>query len=76
MITNVPGPLAPLSLAGSTVRELLFWVPCTGRLPLGVSILSYAGKVRLGVAGDASVLGGDAGIDRFTRALDDQLRDL
>ena len=73
VITNVPGPVAPLTLAGTTVSDLLFWVPCTGRLALGVSILSYAGRVRLGVAGDLRVLGGPAGVDRFTAALDREL---
>ena len=76
VITNVPGPVAPLTLAGSRVSDLLFWVPCTGRLALGVSILSYAGRVRLGVAGDLAVLGGHDGVDAFTRALDEGLHAL
>jgi hypothetical protein len=38
------------------VRELMFWVPQSGRLGLGVSILSYAGQVRLGVATDVGLV--------------------
>jgi diacylglycerol O-acyltransferase / wax synthase len=70
IISNVPGPLGPLRIAGVRVRDALFWVPCSGRLALGVSILSYAGQVRLGVRADTAVLGGEEGVDRFTAALD------
>jgi WS/DGAT/MGAT family acyltransferase len=73
IITNVPGPVRELTIAGTRVRDLLFWVPCSGRLALGVSILSYAGRVRLGVAADTGVLGGEEGVDRFLAALDEQL---
>ena len=55
------------------MRDLLFWVPCSGQLALGVSILSYAGRVRLGIAADDAVLGGAEGVDRFPAALDDEL---
>jgi diacylglycerol O-acyltransferase len=38
------------------VRELMFWVPQSGRLGLGVSIISYAGQVWLGVATDVGLI--------------------
>ena len=76
IISNVPGPLAALRIAGVRVRDALFWVPCSGRLALGVSILSYAGQVRLGVRADTGVLGGEEGVDRFTACLDEALRAL
>ena len=76
IISNVPGPLAPLRIAGVRVRDALFWVPCSGQLALGVSILSYAGEVRLGVRADTAVLGGEEGVDRFTAALEVALRAL
>lgn len=52
VMTNVPGPRQPLYLSGRRIRDMLFWVPQSGRLGLGISILSYAGSVRLGVATD------------------------
>ncbi|GAA4912871.1 WS/DGAT/MGAT family acyltransferase [Actinomycetospora succinea] len=73
IISNVPGPVAPLRIAGTRVRDALFWVPCSGHLALGVSILSYAGRVRLGVRADTGILGGEDGVDRFVAALDEQL---
>jgi WS/DGAT/MGAT family acyltransferase len=47
--TNVPGPHMPLYLAGCTVRDMMFWVPQTGSIGLGISILSYNGKVHFGL---------------------------
>lgn len=56
VMTNVPGPREELYLAGRTIREIFFWVPQSGRLGLGISIISYAGHVRLGIASDAGLV--------------------
>jgi WS/DGAT/MGAT family acyltransferase len=64
--TNVPGPQQPLFMAGVEVRELMFWVPQTGSIGLGLSILSYNGKVYFGVIGDGlRVRDPDAIVRRF-----------
>ncbi len=44
VMTNVPGPTQPLTVAGSRLRQMLFWVPQSGDIGMGVSILSYAGR--------------------------------
>ena len=51
--TNVPGPQMPLYLAGTRISELMFWVPQSGSLGLGLSILSYQGRVHFGLIADA-----------------------
>jgi len=56
VVTNVPGPRQHLEVAGRRVEDLVFWVPHPSSLGLGVSILSYAGEVRLGVRADVAVL--------------------
>ncbi len=56
VMTNVPGPPVPLYLAGSKLTGIMFWVPQAGRVGLGISIISYAGKVWLGVATDAGLV--------------------
>jgi WS/DGAT/MGAT family acyltransferase len=56
IMTNVVGPGEPRYLAGAPLEALLFWVPKTGALALGVSILSYAGQVRLGVITDRGLV--------------------
>ena len=56
VITNVPGPKETLYFAGAPIRRLMFWVPQPAGLAVGVSIISYAGQVTLGLACDASVI--------------------
>ena len=56
VMTNVPGPNRTLYLAGRAIRDIFFWVPQSGRVGLGVSILSYDGTVRLGVGTDAGLV--------------------
>lgn len=55
VMTNVPGPAEPLRIAGSKLRQVLFWVPQSGDIGMGVSILSYAGKVQFGLITDAAL---------------------
>ena len=55
VMTNVPGPAEPLTVAGSVLRQSLFWVPQTGDVGMGVSIFSYAGKVQFGLITDAAL---------------------
>jgi WS/DGAT/MGAT family acyltransferase len=52
VMTNVPGPREPLSLAGQKLSRMMFWVPQSSDIGLGVSILSYAGGVQFGVIAD------------------------
>ncbi|RYZ72849.1 MAG: wax ester/triacylglycerol synthase family O-acyltransferase, partial [Lysobacteraceae bacterium] len=47
--TNVPGPQQPLFLGGSRLREMMFWVPQTGSIGLGISIMSYNNRVHFGL---------------------------
>jgi diacylglycerol O-acyltransferase / wax synthase len=56
VMTNVPGPPIPLYLAGKKIEQIMFWVPQAGRVALGISILSYANKVFLGVNTDAGLV--------------------
>ena len=55
VVSNVPGPREPLAMAGQAIDSLMFWVPQSGRLGLGISVLSYGGRVKFGVAADASL---------------------
>jgi len=52
VMTNVPGPQQPLYLAGAPIDTLMFWVPQSGDIGMGVSIISYAGQVQFGVVTD------------------------
>jgi diacylglycerol O-acyltransferase / wax synthase len=52
VMTNVPGPGTPLKFCGSTLRQNMFWVPASGDIGVGVSILSYGGGVQFGLITD------------------------
>lgn len=52
VLTNVPGPQAPLYMAGAKIREMMFWVPQTGSVGMGISIISYNGQVFTGLITD------------------------
>ena len=69
--TNVPGPQQPLYMAGCTLRDIMFWVPQTGSIGLGLSILSYRGKVHFGLIADARLIPDpDAVVRRFGEEFD------
>jgi diacylglycerol O-acyltransferase / wax synthase len=55
VMTNVPGPAVPLKFCGSTLRQNMFWVPASGNIGVGVSILSYGGGVQFGLITDAGL---------------------
>ena len=56
VMTNVPGPRQPLYFAGRKISNIMFWVPRSGSIGLGISILSYDGKVTVGIAADEGLM--------------------
>ncbi len=56
VMTNVPGPQTPLHIAGSEIKQVLFWVPQTGTIGMGVSILSFNGRVQFGLITDRAIV--------------------
>ncbi|MBL8520858.1 MAG: wax ester/triacylglycerol synthase family O-acyltransferase [Betaproteobacteria bacterium] len=56
VMTNVPGPQKPLFFAGREIDEIDFWVPQSGGIGMGVSILTYNGKVQFGLITDAGLV--------------------
>jgi WS/DGAT/MGAT family acyltransferase len=56
VMTNVRGPTEQLYLAGNRIKNIMFWVPQSGRLGMGISIMSYCGQVTLGVITDTGLV--------------------
>ena len=54
--TNVPGPQLPLYFAGNRIAEMMFWVPQTGSIGMGISIMSYDGAVHFGLIVDSKLV--------------------
>jgi diacylglycerol O-acyltransferase / wax synthase len=57
MVSNIRGPVCPLHLDGVAIRDLIVCAPSPGRIALGITFMSYGGRVRMAVAADASVVG-------------------
>jgi WS/DGAT/MGAT family acyltransferase len=56
VMTNVIGPDRPVYFCGRRVGTVMFWVPQSGRMGVGVSILSYDGRVVVGVSTDRGLV--------------------
>ena len=56
VLTNVPGPSVPLSLAGTKLAGVVFWVPAAGTIGIGISIFSYSGGVIVGLQVDPGLV--------------------
>jgi len=73
VVTNVPGPQHPLYLAGAKLREIVFWVPQSGAIGLGISALSYDDGVQFGIIADKNIVEEPEDIARRFRSQFDQL---
>ncbi len=72
VVTNLPGPRKRLFLGKAQLESVMYWVPQSGRLALGISVLSYAGGVRMGVASDSAVIPNpELIVDQYDRAWDE-----
>ena len=55
VVTNVPGPQRPLYMADAKLREIVFWVPQSGAIGLGISVFSYDDGVQFGIVTDKNI---------------------
>jgi diacylglycerol O-acyltransferase len=53
--TNVPGPRRRLSFLGRDVEQMLPYVPVADRVPIGVAMFSYDGRLTFGLTADRQV---------------------
>lgn len=72
-VSNVPGPRAPITLAGTPVTGIIGWVPGAGEVALGVSMFSYCDTVLIGLLADQTVI---PDLTRLQHLMDASLRDL
>ena len=56
VVSNMPGASRARYLGGCRITDQMFWVPQAGNIGLGVSYVSYAGSVRVGIVADEAVL--------------------
>jgi diacylglycerol O-acyltransferase len=70
VVSSVRGPSTALRVGGASLRDVIVWAPPPGQVPLSVTLMSYAGRIRIGVLADAHVVGDPAPI---VRALESDL---
>ncbi|MGV1080498.1 MAG: WS/DGAT domain-containing protein [Candidatus Nanopelagicales bacterium] len=73
VLTNVPGPRTPMSLAGTRVDGILGWAPCSGDQPMTVCIFSYNGRVTVGFGTDKALV---PDVMRLTELFDEEFRSM
>lgn len=71
--TNVPGPSQAQYLAGRRVLELVPYVPTAQRIRASAAMVSYAGRLTVGITGDAEAL---PDVDRLIVATGREFSDL
>jgi diacylglycerol O-acyltransferase / wax synthase len=73
VVSNAPGPPAPLYLAGARLLELFPTMPTMGNLTLVVAVVSYAGQLNLTAVADRD---GCPDLEVFTQGVRSALDDL
>ena len=73
VVTNVPGPQAPMYMFGSEMTECYPHVPLTDRLGLGIALMSYNGKLCWGFNADYDLV---PDLRDFVAAIDASFREL
>lgn len=56
VVSNVPGPRQQISMGNNHLKHVMFWVPQAYSVSMGISLLSYAGQILLGVTTDTSLV--------------------
>ena len=56
VVSNLPGPQSVTYVNGYRIGHLTFWLPNRGTTGIGLSILSYGGKLHLGLIADRAVI--------------------
>jgi hypothetical protein len=73
VVTNVPGPQAPMYMLGAEMTECYPHVPLTDRLGLGIALMSYNGKLCWGFNGDYDLV---PDLREFVAAIEASFRQL
>jgi len=73
VVTNVPGPQFPLYLLGKRMLHCFPQVPLAAHQSLGIALLSYDGKVGVGLLGDAEAA---RDLPELAKAMDASLEEL
>ncbi|XP_053606696.1 uncharacterized protein LOC128673107 [Plodia interpunctella] len=72
-LSNMPGPDV-LSICGSTLKKMVFFLPLKGISGVGVSAFCYGGVLRLAVSADAALVSKADDLDYILQGMVDEIR--
>lgn len=55
-ISNLPGPQQMPRIQGRELKNLCFFIPNLGTTAVGITLLTYGGKLQLGILADRAVI--------------------
>lgn len=55
-ISNLPGPQQKPCIHGYELKNLSFWIPNIGQTAVGLTLLTYGGRMQLGILADRAVI--------------------
>lgn len=55
-ISNLPGPQQKPCINGHELKNLSFWIPNIGQTAVGITLLTYGGRLQLGILADRAVI--------------------
>ncbi|XP_062559558.1 uncharacterized protein LOC134224249 [Armigeres subalbatus] len=55
-ISNLPGPQQKPRINGYELKNLSFWIPNIGQTAVGLTLLTYGGRVQLGILADRAAI--------------------
>jgi len=73
IVTNIPGPEAPLYCLGARMLEVYPIAPLSQNLTVNVAILSYGGNLHFGLLGDGA---SNRDLERLAGGIEDALQEL
>ena len=73
IVTNVPGPQAPMYLQGARLHAAYPQVPLVDRVDIGIALMSYAGQLHWGINSDYDAV---PDLSTFRRALEQSFEEL
>nr|CAD7452973.1 unnamed protein product [Timema tahoe] len=56
VVSNMKGPAEDIQIGGYKLTDLVFWVPNRGTTGVGVTLMSYAGRLQIGIIADRAVV--------------------
>nr|CAD7403149.1 unnamed protein product [Timema cristinae] len=56
VVSNMKGPAEDVQIGGYKLSDLVFWVPNRGTTGVGVTLMSYAGRLQIGIIADRAVV--------------------